>query len=345
MRSGFRTYREAVGCPRESVFVTVPTTGMEHVNLAAAIEQDMLNSGHEIVPNRQVAKPVSYCRNRQVNTFLNDPRALKCDWFYTVDSDTCPPIAGVSEKVPEGALCRLLKHAHADPSKKVIAGVTFSTTSGINWMPIMSEKPDALWSPDVRIYDQPSYPLVKVDGVGAACMLVHRDVIEEVMKVHGVCFLDHFDWQGRRTLGQDLDFCRKVRHVGYDIWVDVSVVCSHFKTVDLKDITETMLEQQNVLRMLARGVASRFGSVEKAAAELFPDGDVNLDALKEFEDHEDGGAGGTGGDRHITDSSTGREELSNRPTGPELDLAAGDLFRRNGCGDNNGAGMVADRVI
>lgn len=59
--------------------------------------------------------------------------------------------------------------------------------------------------------------LEKVDGMGAGCWLIRRDVVEKIGKspfslAYG---------------GEDLTFCRKITAAGFDIHVDWDVACAH----------------------------------------------------------------------------------------------------------------------
>jgi len=292
--------------------LAVPNTGNERATLSFYIEQEMTESGHIVIPTRQAGKPTDYCRNLTVDTFLNSPGGRQCDWFYTIDSDTVPPFIG-SNKVPEGTLNRLLSHHFADPAKKVICGVTFSVSRGVNWMPAMHAHSSGQWSPDRHVYKQDSYPLVSVDGIGAACMLVHRDVIEAVMGYHGVCFKDRYNDVGQRVLGQDLDFCRKVRERGYQIWCDMSVVCSHYKTVDIKEYTESMLEHIKIFRMISTALDGYFGSLEEASEKLFGTG-TTLSGLQEFVNE---GTSADEGAVTLPGAETASQELPANGPGPE----------------------------
>ncbi|MHC4604839.1 MAG: hypothetical protein ACYS6W_16100, partial [Planctomycetota bacterium] len=124
---------------RENVFLCIPSTGEEHVNLSGYVEAELRYSGHEIVTMRSVAKPTDFSRNKTIDAFLEAPAAQNCDWYYTVDSDTIP-FAPKHPEVPEGTLNRLLSH-----KKNVICGMTFSTKAGNLWIPIMFEKTTSLW--------------------------------------------------------------------------------------------------------------------------------------------------------------------------------------------------------
>lgn len=38
---------------------------------------------------------------------------------------------------------------------------------------------------------------------------------------------------GKKTIGEDVYFCKKLREAGYDLWVDPKLKCCHFRAVDL----------------------------------------------------------------------------------------------------------------
>lgn len=59
--------------------------------------------------------------------------------------------------------------------------------------------------------------LEKVDGMGAGCWLIKREVIEEIGK-------SPFSLA---ESGEDLSFCRAVYDAGYEVWVDWDSPCAH----------------------------------------------------------------------------------------------------------------------
>ncbi len=263
---------------QEKIFLCIPSTGTEHVRLSSYVEQELRCSGHDIVTMRSVGKPVDHSRNLTIDAFLDAPAAQDCEWYYTIDSDTVP-FPPKNEEIPEGTLNRLLGH-----KKKVICGMTFSTKGGQLWIPIMKENPTSSWSPDWSLYGQETYPLVKLKkgGIGAATMLIHRSVIEKVKERFGVCWKDHYDdMSGRRILGQDLDFSRKIRAVGEEIWADMEIICDHYKTVNLKDFAIAQRDLMNTLRIMARALHKHFGNLDIAAETLFR-GQIDLEGMKEL---------------------------------------------------------------
>lgn len=78
--------------------------------------------------------------------------------------------------------------------------------------------------------------LFKATYVGCGMMLVRLEVF------------DNLEWPywkngfvyGKKTIGEDVYFCKKLRESGYDIWVDPKIKCGHFRTVDLLGVAMTM---------------------------------------------------------------------------------------------------------
>ncbi len=68
-----------------------------------------------------------------------------------------------------------------------------------------------------NIRKEPGTGLESVDGAGAGCWLMHRDVAVAIGEgpydmLHG---------------GEDLALCRRVHEAGFETWIDWSVACAH----------------------------------------------------------------------------------------------------------------------
>ena len=73
---------------------------------------------------------------------------------------------------------------------------------------------------DVNYYKHRKYPgegLEKVDGLGAGCLLMRRDLAEALGE-------RPYDMNAG---GEDLVLCKKVYDLGFDIHVDWSLACAH----------------------------------------------------------------------------------------------------------------------
>jgi GT2 family glycosyltransferase len=63
--------------------------------------------------------------------------------------------------------------------------------------------------------------LAEVEGVGMACCLVKREVLENIPKP---LFFP------MPVLAEDLGFCKRVKDAGFKIYVDTSLCCGHIGT-------------------------------------------------------------------------------------------------------------------
>ncbi len=91
--------------------------------------------------------------------------------------------------------------------------------------------------PDGRYVTTPERKgLVEVDGIGAGCMLIKR----EVLKGMKAPFEDLTRPDGRRSVGHDYAFCKKAKKRGYKIYADWEVLCDHVKMVPLMTVVKAL---------------------------------------------------------------------------------------------------------
>ncbi len=87
----------------------------------------------------------------------------------------------------------------------------------------------------------PEDTVVQVAGTGAACLLVHRTVLEKVRAEHGDVWFDQLRDSKGDVVGEDLSFCLRVGSVGIPVFVHTGVKTSHLK--DLYVLEEDYLRQ------------------------------------------------------------------------------------------------------
>jgi hypothetical protein len=156
-------------------------------------------------------------RNNLVRKFL----ATDLEWLYMADTDTV---------FAPNVISRLLMHA--DEYHKIISGLIY--VDGRPPFPMMYRRiadtaadfgmfqSIAEWKPEA---------LIKVDAVGAGCLLVHRDAYLEIEKRHPNRAAPWFDYSimaGMR-IGEDMMFCIRAMDAGLQIHTDTSTRVGHIK--------------------------------------------------------------------------------------------------------------------
>jgi hypothetical protein len=156
---------------------------------------------------------VTEARNTIHDRFLDKSSA---PYLLMIDSDVLPP--------PD-AIERLLAH-----DKGVVGGwyrkkekfrvKNLNGTESVIQRPVVYDYDgfnEEIQKFEFRQRLEPGEGLEKVDGMGAGCWLIRRDVAEKIGK-------SPFSLQYG---GEDLSFCRKITGAGYDIFVDWSLACAH----------------------------------------------------------------------------------------------------------------------
>lgn len=167
-------------------------------------------------PNKTWANPISSNRNKIVKRFLD----TDCDFLLMIDDDV----------VPLHNPCDLVA-ANLD----VVAMPALVRSAGqlLNWTAYNAHSDGVGYSAvDLDSIDD-MLDIVEVAIVGTGCILVRRDVLENVKAP----FHSEFDDDGIQTYGTDFAFCRRATKAGYKIHTTVHRRCEHFKVVGLSDVT------------------------------------------------------------------------------------------------------------
>lgn len=169
-----------------------------------------------------------YARNRMAAEFLNSG----CDILWFLDSDVVPP-AHVLDLV--------VKHSQYWD----LAGApypVFMTPSGYEGpqvvMCVYTNDGGGLHASKVP-YEGTAF----VDGLATGCLFIKRDVFAQLSQPY---FEFKYDAESRCiSEGEDLGFCKKVNDLGYKFFTDFSMVCKHYKTVDLLDVNNYAINYAN----------------------------------------------------------------------------------------------------
>lgn len=90
------------------------------------------------------------------------------------------------------------------------------------------------WSEGDGAYKEyrPQEGIQQVDAVGTGCILIARRVLEDVV-MRQAPFQRTTDSSGRVEFGNDLNFCRRAKERGFEIWCDFRSPCQHFAEIEL----------------------------------------------------------------------------------------------------------------
>lgn len=163
-------------------------------------------------------------RNRVVKQFLD---GTKSDWLLLIDSD---------EQLTLEAFDKLLETAH-DKERPVVAGLVFAGF-GIEGAPypkpvpaIFQDAPEGF----LPLYNYDKNSVFEIDAAGTGCLLIHRSVLEKMRETADKnqgsdwCWF----WDGPvdgNWIGEDLLFCRRIRALGFPIYVNTGAVLPHQKS-------------------------------------------------------------------------------------------------------------------
>lgn len=168
-------------------------------------------------------------RNDAVRYFLDK---TPHEWLFWVDTDM---------GFQADALDRLL--AAADPATRpVIGGLCFALKltgpdgfGGFNVSPVptifgLAKDKDG----KIGFINRSTYPpdaLVQAAGTGAAFILIHRSVLEDVRLKHGDDWYSPICYENGREISEDLSFCWRVNDIGRPIYVHSGVKTTHHKEI------------------------------------------------------------------------------------------------------------------
>jgi hypothetical protein len=186
---------------------------------------------------------VSAARNQLVDWLLASP----AEWLLMVDTDMV---------WSADALDRLLEHA--DPVRSpVVGGLCFARefATGRIWPTLYELEQTDGQSQFLRFHSWAPDSLFPVDGTGAAFLLVHRTVFEQVAAKQ---FSPSYPWfqetegpAGR--ISEDLTFCLRARDCGVPIAVHTGVQVGHVKEVVVT--AQDYLAQQMMFEQTGRSDA------------------------------------------------------------------------------------------
>jgi len=167
---------------------------------------------------------LSKMRNRVVAAFLDN---TKSDWLLLIDTD---------EQLTSQAFDLLIQAAH-DKERPVVSGLVFAAFDAHKHLypkplpAIFQDSPEGF----LPLYKYDKNSLFEIDACGTGCMLIHRSVLEKMREQADPnqgkdwCWF----WDGPidgNWISEDLLFSRRIRQLGFPIYVHTGAVLPHQKS-------------------------------------------------------------------------------------------------------------------
>ena len=179
--------------------------------------QSIVNGGGTIF--HYSSANVSNARNAVVRRFLDETKA---EWLLCLDADM---------QFDPDIVDRLLEHADAKRAP-IVGGLCFGTEVEGLFATLYDLMQNEDGSPQmVRYKDWPEDAIFQVAATGAACLLIHRGVLEAMREKYP----EPFPWfkedvLGTAPMGEDIRFCLAAGICGFPVHVNTGVKLGHQKT-------------------------------------------------------------------------------------------------------------------
>lgn len=181
-----------------------------------------------ILANRCASGAIIAGRNDVTRDFLDRTRA---DWLWMVDADmgfapdTLERLLASADRHDRpvmGALCFGLRRESTDPATHAERFRTFPTIY------VWRDFGDRVGFQVVADYERDKVQLVS--ATGAACILIHRDVLKAIREQHGDEWWSAITHPtGPTTFSEDMSFCVRVAATDTPLYVDAAVKTCHDK--------------------------------------------------------------------------------------------------------------------
>lgn len=188
-------------------------------------------------------------RNLAVSKFLDEGDQ---EWLFFIDTDmgfrpdsldALLVAADPVERPIVGGLCFAMKHMGPDGK------------GGFNVRPVptlfMWAKNEKQGFGFATRFIYPPEMMVQVAGTGAAFLLIHRSILEEIRKKEGDHWFDLIAYEDQTPVSEDLSFCYRVGQLQRPIFVHTGVKVSHHKDIWLDENSYVMPEQEPMGKMMA----------------------------------------------------------------------------------------------
>lgn len=212
------------------VYMGIPSTGTRSDSQMYNLRliEEKYGDRIEFVYPKQLTKRIfhDFARNCIVEEFLES----KCDILWFLDSDIVPPVH---------VMDLITKHGHMWSA----AGAAYPVQMMVENEPSIVFTGYRMKEGRLQATGVYRQGLEFVDGLATGCLFIRRGVFDLLDK-------PYFEFKYRRedmfmVEGEDLGFCRKLHELGIRFLTDWSMVCRHYKTIDLLDMNNYAVEFAN----------------------------------------------------------------------------------------------------
>lgn len=209
-----------------------------HDSMAALIEYNLIRGTGRLsgrIPRYSSAN-VSNARNWIVREFLEKATA---EWLLMIDADMTFEPTLLDDLLTNASLTRA----------PVVGGLCFGVDDGILFPTLYGVAEgweDQTGIHTIRYDEYPPNTMMPVAATGAACLLIHRAVLEKVRDAQAASGNLAYPWFQETVFngapcGEDVTFCHRVNSLGIPVYVDTGVTLGHVKAYTL---TEDMYRTQ-----------------------------------------------------------------------------------------------------
>jgi hypothetical protein len=166
-------------------------------------------------------------RNELVKGFLKTDN----EWMFCLDDDMgfepiildqLLSVADAKERPVMGGLCFVQREIAPDG---MYGFRTMPSPTIFDWIPNDIQGCDAYTA-------RAHYPMnqcMEIGATGAACLLIHRSVVNKLHEKFGDQYWDQLPQDNGVMMGEDISFCDRVHQVGVPVWVHTGIRLTHYK--------------------------------------------------------------------------------------------------------------------
>jgi len=194
----------------KSIYIAVLNQGWIRPELVSLLSQLPKQRKYNLYIGYPAHKPITHNRNTIVKRFLE----TGMDYPLMIDNDNVPPISILDL---------------ADYEKDVIGGLCFAFIKD-TLIPLCLKKNKEMTYDLMDVNNNQG--LIECDAIGSGVMMIKKEVLENIP----FPFKNEYDPEGIKKKGLDITFCERAKEKGYKVWCHLDKKCSHWSTIDLREI-------------------------------------------------------------------------------------------------------------